>query len=111
TTFSLYATPETHSGLVERNAMFRTLRRQSPHAVFRPIAPETPHLEPLYDGDGEPTGLRAACFTVRGKVPLHLEGVCELTSATNVGLIVEDAATGARLVYAPGAGGIDGLAE
>jgi len=50
TPFSLYATAPTLAGLFEQNAMFRTLDRQRPHAVRRPLVLGDP-VAPLLDSD------------------------------------------------------------
>ena len=109
TPFSLYATRETQVGLVEHNAMFRTLSRQSTHVVFRSLCLD--QSLPLLDAWGEPTGLLVRAFSVPGKVPLHLEQLMAPSSEVNVGVIVEAAATGARIAYVPAAGSLAGLAE
>jgi pyrroloquinoline quinone biosynthesis protein B len=109
TPLCLYATRETYAGLVVQNAVFRTLNRQRPHVLYRQL--ELDVFVPLRDIEGRPTGLSLSAFPVRGKVPLHLESFLEPTDETNVGVIVRDDQTGARLVYVPGAGSADGIAE
>lgn len=109
TPLCLYATPETYAGLVEQNAMFRTLNRKRPHLIFRKVELDVP--SPLLDVDGAPSGLSVCAFPVAGKVPLHMESWLEPSPETNVGLIVEEEATGARLAYVPGAGSVEGVAE
>jgi pyrroloquinoline quinone biosynthesis protein B len=109
TPLSLYATPATYSGLVEHNSMLRTLKRQRAQSVFRPLTLDT--FQPLLDSDGNASGLRVCAFAVAGKVPLHLESLQASSAETNVGLLIEDAASGARLAYVPAAASIDGLAE
>lgn len=120
TPLSLYATRETYLGLVRENAIFRTLERQRPHLVHRgleldsgsPSASARPaSFSPLCDAAGETVGLSVAAFPVAGKVPLHLEASVEPSAETNVGLIVRDDRSGARLVYVPGAASVDGIAE
>lgn len=109
TPLCLYATPETYAGLIVQNAMFRTLNRQQPHLIFHELGLDV--LTPLLDADGLPSGLAVCAFPVAGKVPLHMEACLEPSPETNVGLIIEEKATGARLAYVPGAGSIDGVAE
>src|SRR5690606_16016953 len=72
TPYSLYATRPTLTGLFERNVVFRTLDRQRPHAIRRPLALD--QTTPLLDANGHPSGLTLRAFAVPGKVPLHLEG-------------------------------------
>lgn len=109
TPLCLYATPETYAGLVVQNAMFRTLNRTRQQLIFRKV--ELDVWSPLLDADGAPSGLSVCAFPVAGKVPLHMESWLEPSAETNVGLIVEEDGTGARLAYVPGAGAIDGVAE
>lgn len=109
TAFSLYATAPTHAGLVEHNVMFRTLDRQRPHLVHRPLP--LGERRALLDSQAQPSGLAVTAFAVAGKAPLHLEGRIEASAAVNVGLSIEELGTGARLVYVPGAASLEGLAE
>ncbi len=109
TPLSLYATPETYRGLVEQNSMLRTLQRQRSQSVFRPLTLDI--FQPLLDSDGNASGLGVCAFPVAGKVPLHLESLQAPSAETNVGLLIEDAASGVRLAYVPAAASIDGLAE
>lgn len=109
TPLCLYATLETYAGLVEQNAMFRTLNRTRQHLIFRQVKLDV--FSPLLDAEGTPSGLSVCAFPVAGKVPLHMESWLEPSSETNVGLIVEEEATGARLAYVPGAGSVEGVAE
>lgn len=108
TPLSLYATEQTHAGLVQENAVFRTLDRQRPHVLHRRL--ELDARAPLCDSRGEPSGLGVSAFAVAGKVPLHLEARLAASAETNVGLVVSDDRSGARLVYVPGAGSVDGVA-
>lgn len=108
TPWSLYATPPTLAGLLDRNVMFRTLARQRPHAIRRPLALD--HTTPLLDANGTETGLTVRPFAVPGKVPIHLEAMIDANPALNVGLEIGCTRTGARLSYVPGAGALAGLA-
>lgn len=107
TPWSLYATPLTLAGLLDRNVMFRTLDRQHPHAIRRPLALD--HETPLLDAAGEDSGLTVRPFAVPGKVPLHLEDAISAHPALNVGLEIVQTQTGARLSYVPGAATVTGL--
>ncbi|MFO7565668.1 MAG: pyrroloquinoline quinone biosynthesis protein PqqB [Enhygromyxa sp.] len=108
TPWSLYATAPTLAGLFERNVMLRTLERERPHALRRPL--ELDQRVPLLDASGAPSGLEVRAFAVAGKPPLHLEGMIEANPALNVGLEIVDAQTGARIFHVPGVGDIEGLA-
>jgi pyrroloquinoline quinone biosynthesis protein B len=105
----LYATRETYAGLVVQNAVFRTLNGQRPHVLFRQL--ELDVFVPLRDIEGKSAGLSLSAFPVQGKVPLHMESFIEASDETNIGVIVRDDETGARLVYVPGAGSAEGIAE
>jgi pyrroloquinoline quinone biosynthesis protein B len=105
----LYATRETHAGLVVQNAVFRTLERQRPPVVYRAL--ELDVFIPLRDASGVATGLSLSAFPVPGDVPSHLSAFIEPTDETNVGLIVQDDQTGARILYVPGAASVDGIAR
>jgi pyrroloquinoline quinone biosynthesis protein B len=105
----LYATRETYAGLVVQNAIFRTLERQRPLMLYRALELEA--FVPLRDVSGSPSGLSVCAFPVAGKVPLHLDSFIEPTDETNVGLIVRDDQTGARILYVPGAASAEGIVE
>ena len=107
TRYSLYATAPTLAGLFEHNIVFRTLDRQRPHVIRRPLVLD--RATPLRDANEVASGLEVRAFAVPGKVPLHLEAVVEANPALDVGLEIGEPRTGARLVYVPGAGGIEGL--
>jgi len=109
TPLSLYATGHTRAGLVEHNAMFRTLQRRDPHFVHRALPLH--QAQPLLDGDDRDSGLRVRAIPVEGKLPLHLQGLMEPTAETNVGLVVEHPASATRIVYVPSARSVDGIRE
>lgn len=109
TPLALYATEETYQGLVEQNSMMRTLERQRPHLVYRPLVLDT--FRPLLDASGQPSGLAVCAFAVAGKVPLHLEALQSSSPKSNVGLVIEDTSSGARLAYVPSAASTEGIAE
>jgi pyrroloquinoline quinone biosynthesis protein B len=105
----LYATRETYAGLVVQNAVFRMLHRQRPQLSYRPL--ELDVFIPLLDPAGVSSGLSLCAFSVAGKVPLQVEWFIEPSDETNVGLIVRDDETGARIVYVPGAASAEGIAQ
>lgn len=109
TPLCLYATRETYAGLVVQNAVFRTLERQRSQLTYRAL--ELDVFIPLRDVSGSLTGLSLCAFPVAGKVPQHLDAFVEPTDETNVGLIVRDDETGARILYVPGAASVAGIAE
>lgn len=109
TPFSFYATQRTYSGLVENNAMMRTLSRQRPHVLHRRL--ELGERLPLLGARGESTGLSITAFAVEGKTPLHLEALQPYSPEDNVGLMIEEARAGVRLAYVPGAAAVDQLLE
>jgi pyrroloquinoline quinone biosynthesis protein B len=77
--------------------------------LFRQVVLDA--FTPLLDVNGERSGLAVCAFPVAGKVPIHMETWLEPSAETNVGLIIEDERSGARLLYVPGAGSIEGIAE
>jgi len=109
TALCLYATRETYAGLVVKGAIFRLLERQRRHVLYRPL--ELDVFIPLRDVSGVASGLSLCAFPVAGEVPQHLESFVKATDETNVGLIVRDDCTGARLLYVPGAATAAGIAE
>lgn len=109
TPLALYATRQTYSGLVDQNAVFRTLERQRPHVLHREL--ELDATISLQDVEGNASGLSVCAFPVSGKVPLHLEGLVEARAETNVGLVIVDDRAGTRVLYVPGAASTDGIAE
>jgi len=112
----IYATPAVWRGLVDRNVMMRTLQRFEGQVTWRSLdlGVETP----VADAQGEATGLSVTARPVKGKLPVHLEGVVEGSPDQNVGIWLRDA-TGATMAYvsavadladvAPNVNGIDAL--
>jgi pyrroloquinoline quinone biosynthesis protein B len=107
TPFSIYATGETHHGLVEYNAMLRTLQRQSPHAVLRQLVLD--QTSPVLDALGQQSGLSVRAFASPGNVPLHLRHLMSPSLESNVGLVIEAAETGGKIAYVPAAGSLENL--
>ena len=89
-------------GLVEGNAIFRTLQRFSSQSSWRALALDAP-VDLLGPG-GAPTGVTVTAVPLPGKVPKHLEGVAEPSPEDNVGLWIRDGRTGRVLVLATAAG-------
>jgi len=112
----VYATEGVRRGLFEQNAIARTLSRFEGHLTHRALALNAE--VPIAGARGEPTGLFVTARPVRGKIPVHLEGVAPSSPDQNVGLWLRDDA-GARTAYvsavadladvAPHLGGVDVL--
>jgi pyrroloquinoline quinone biosynthesis protein B len=84
----VYATEGVRHGLFEQNAMARTLSRFEGHTAHRPL-PLGAEVS-IDDARGEPTGIRVIARPVRGKIPIHLEGLATSSADQNVGLWLRD---------------------
>jgi pyrroloquinoline quinone biosynthesis protein B len=84
----VYATEAVWRGLVDHNALMRTLRRFDGQVTWRPLVPcvETP----ITGARNETTGLFVTARRVKGKIPVHLEGIVNNTPDQNVGLWLRD---------------------
>src|SRR5258706_15423244 len=84
----VYATETVWPGLVDHNVMMRTLRRFEGHVTWHALVPgaETP----IVDARGASTGLFVTARAVKGKIPIHLEGVAPNSPEQNVGLWLRD---------------------
>jgi pyrroloquinoline quinone biosynthesis protein B len=102
TPLTLYATDTVRRGLVEGNAIFRTLQRFSSQSSWRALSLDAP-VELLGPG-GAPTGVTVTAVPLPGKVPKHLEGVAAPSPEDNVGLWIRDGRTGKLLVLATASG-------
>ena len=102
TPLALYATDAVRRGLVEGNAIFRTLQRFSGQSSWRALALDAP-VELVGPG-GAPTGVTVTAVPLPGKVPKHLEGLAPPSPEDNVGLWIRDTRTGKLLVLATAAG-------
>jgi pyrroloquinoline quinone biosynthesis protein B len=94
--FAVYATEAVWRGLLDHNVMMRTLRRFEGHTAYHPLVPgvETP----IVDARGSATGVFVTARTVKGKIPIHLDGVVPNSPEQNVGLWLRDA-TRATVAY------------
>jgi pyrroloquinoline quinone biosynthesis protein B len=94
--FAVYATEAVWRGLVDHNVMMRTLHRFEGQVKWHPLVlgAETP----VVDVRGEPTGLFVTVRAVKGKIPIHLDGVVPNAPEQNVGLWLRDA-TRATVAY------------
>jgi pyrroloquinoline quinone biosynthesis protein B len=103
----VYATEAVWRGLVDHNALMRTLRRFQGHVTWRPLVPG---VETAISGVGdEPTGLFIMPRAVKGKIAVHLEGVVESSPDQNVGLWMR-AARGRRAAYVSAVASVDDVA-
>jgi pyrroloquinoline quinone biosynthesis protein B len=96
------ATERVRAGLVERNAMLRTLAR----------TPDQVRWLPLILGREaalEAAGLGVTALAAPGKLPVHLTGVLEPSPEDNVALRFRDLASGRVLVVATAIGSLDGV--
>ncbi len=104
----LLATPRVHSGLVDRNAVLRTLARTPDQVVWTDLVFER---EVVLDE----VGVGVTAIAVPGKLPVHLAGLITPSPEDNVALRIRDLGPGGRVMVAAtsvGAlGGIDRLFE
>jgi len=112
----VYATEGVRRGLFEQNVLARTLARFEGHVTHRalPLGSEVS----IDDARGQPTGIRVTARPVRGKIPVHLEGLTASAPDQNVGLWLRDA-SGKVAAYVsavadlgdvtPHVGGVDAL--
>jgi pyrroloquinoline quinone biosynthesis protein B len=96
----LYATRTVHEGLVQGNAMTRTLQRFAGQLRFQPLTFE--ERTPLLTADGSASGLSVEAVPSPGKLPIHLEALREPSAEDNIGLLIREEATGETLAYFPG---------
>lgn len=97
----IFATEAVQRGLVEKNALMRTLARFDGQVTWRALA------------IGEEVlalpGLAMTPITAAGKLPVHLTGIAERSPEDNVGLVLRDVASGARAAYVGAAGAVGDL--
>jgi pyrroloquinoline quinone biosynthesis protein B len=94
--FALYATEAVWRALVDHNAMMRTLRRFEGQVNWHPLVPGVETS--VVDARGKATGIFFTARAVKGKIPIHLEGVVPNSPEQNVGLWLRDA-TRATVAY------------
>jgi len=102
----VYATASVREGFCEGNALYRTLERFPGQVTWRTLGlgREQP-LGGQGQGDGEDGPLRVTAVPAPGKLPLHLEGRRAPSPEDNVGFVMRDARSGARLAYFSGVAG------
>lgn len=96
------ATDRVRAGLVERNAMLRTLARTPDQVTWR-------KLELGSELRLEDVGLGVTPLAVAGKLPVHLVGVLEPSPEDNVALVVRDLKSGRKVVVATSVGSLEGI--
>lgn len=96
------ATDRVRAGLVERNAMLRTLARTPDQVTWR-------RLELGRELLLEDVGVGVTPMAVAGKLPVHLVGTLEPSPEDNVALVVRDLRSGQRVVVATAVGSLDGI--
>ncbi len=96
------ATERVRAGLVERNAMLRTLARTPDQVTWRTLELGR---EVVLDS----VGLGVTAIAAQGKLPVHLVGVVEPSPEDNVALRVRDLASGRVCVVATAVGALEGV--
>jgi pyrroloquinoline quinone biosynthesis protein B len=102
----VYATDAVRAGFTESNVLYRTLARFPGQVTWRRL--ELDREQALGDGSGGGGGgarLGVTAVPAPGKRPLHLEGTRAASAEDNVGLVIRDQDSGARLVYFSGLAG------
>jgi pyrroloquinoline quinone biosynthesis protein B len=97
----ILSTERVRAGLVERNAMLRTLARTPDQVTWRRLELGTELVI-------EELGLAVTALAAPGKLPVHLMGAMEPSPEDNVALRVRELATGRVLAVATATGSLDG---
>jgi pyrroloquinoline quinone biosynthesis protein B len=100
---SVLATKRVRTGLVEHNAMLRTLQRTPDQIRWIDLALGRETVI-------EEVGLGVTAVAASGKLPVHLKGLLEPSAEDNVALRLRDLATGRTLAIATALGALDGIA-
>jgi pyrroloquinoline quinone biosynthesis protein B len=98
------ATERVRAGLVERNAMLRTLSRFEGHVTWT-------RLELGREVILEREGLGVTALPVSGKLPIHLVGLMEPSPEDNVALRVRALSSGRTCVVATAVGDLRGVED
>lgn len=98
----ILSTARVRAGLVERNAVLRTLARTPDQVTWTTL--ELGSEIALDD-----LGIGVTAVSVTGKLPVHLVGLLEPSPEDNVALRVRDLATGRVAVVATAVGAFDGV--
>ncbi len=100
--FVVLATERVRRGLVERNAMLRTLARSPAQVTWRDLELERELVL-------EDVGVGVTAVAAPGKLPVHLMGVAEASPEDNVALRIRDLGSARTLVVATAVGSLDGV--
>ena len=100
---TIYASAPVRQGVIEHNAMVRTLERFEGHTRWTTLHRQERQM--LLLRDGAPSGLSVEAVPVPGKVPLHLEGRVPEHPEQNVGVLVFDQNAERALGFFPGVAG------
>jgi pyrroloquinoline quinone biosynthesis protein B len=98
----LLATARVRAGLVERNAVLRTLARTPDQVTWT-------NLELGREVALDAVGVAITALPVAGKLPVHLVGLLDPSPEDNVALRVRDLASGRTVVVATALGSLDGV--
>lgn len=101
---SVYSTRAVWSGLAEHNVLVRTLQRFEGHLRVHTVGAEPPGCA-LLRSDQSHSGLSVRAIPVRGKEPLHLEGLVAPSAGHSSGLLVHDQRSERTLAFLPSVGG------
>jgi len=101
---TLFATDRVHRGLVEHNALMRTLARFPGQLTAHRL--ELDRELALVGPDGAPSGLTITARAVAGKPPVHLVGTYPPSPEDNVALFVRQP-PGRAVAYASAAAALD----
>jgi pyrroloquinoline quinone biosynthesis protein B len=99
----ILATARVREGLVERNAVLRTLARTADQVTWVTLAL---HREVVLDD----LGLGVTAVPMTGKLPVHLVGLAEPSPEDNVALRVRDLASGRTALIVTALGSLDAAA-
>jgi pyrroloquinoline quinone biosynthesis protein B len=99
---TILATARVRAGLVEHNAMLRTLARTRDQVTWQELTPGREVAIPQ-------AALGVTAVPAPGKLPIHLLGVMPPSAEDNVALRLRDLATGRVLVVATAMGSLDGV--
>jgi pyrroloquinoline quinone biosynthesis protein B len=98
----ILATSRVRSGLVERNAVLRTLARTPDQVTWT-------SLEPGREVVLDDVGVGVTAVPVAGKLPVHLVGLLDPSPEDNVALRVRNLASGRTAVIATAVGSLEGV--
>jgi pyrroloquinoline quinone biosynthesis protein B len=98
----ILATSRVRSGLVERNAVLRTLARTPDQVTWT-------NLELGREVILDDVGVGVTAVPVAGKLPVHLVGLLDPSPEDNVALRVRDLSSGRSVVVATALGSLDGV--